>query len=211
LKQKNKLVFFTADSQISKQSANTRLTINNMEYYNSLKSLHLIFVITWFVGLFNIVRLFVYQIEAAAKPSPDKEILQEQFKIMSYRLWYIITWPSAILASFFAFWMLFFTEMGNAWLQMPWMHVKLGFVFLLYLYHLKCHQIFKQLQNNEVKYTGNSMRIWNEGATIILFAVVFLVILKNAVNWIYGVIGIVLFSVLLMLGFKFYKRIREKK
>ncbi len=204
-------MFFTADSQISKQSANTRLTINNMEYYNSLKSLHLIFVITWFVGLFNIVRLFVYQIEAAAKPSPDKEILQEQFKIMSYRLWYIITWPSAILASFFAFWMLFFTEMGNAWLQMPWMHVKLGFVFLLYLYHLKCHQIFKQLQNNEVKYTGNSMRIWNEGATIILFAVVFLVILKNAVNWIYGVIGIVLFSVLLMLGFKFYKRIREKK
>jgi putative membrane protein len=182
-----------------------------MDYYNSLKSLHLIFVITWFVGLFNIVRLFVYQIEAAAKPSPEKEILQDQFKIMSYRLWYIITWPSAILASIFAFWMLFFTELGDAWLQMPWMHVKLGFVFLLYLYHLKCHQIFKQLQNNEVKYTGNSMRIWNEGATIILFAVVFLVILKNAVNWIYGVIGIILFSLLLMVGFKFYKRIREKQ
>jgi putative membrane protein len=54
------------------------------------------------------------------------------------------------------------------------------------------------------------MRLWNEGATIILFAVVFLVILKNAFNWIYGVIGIVLFSVLIMLGFKFYKRIREK-
>lgn len=204
-------MFFTADSQIPKQSANPRLTISTMEIYNYLKSLHLIFVITWFAGLFYIVRLFVYQIEASEKTSPEKEILQDQFKIMSYRLWYIITWPSAILASFFAFWMLFFTEMGNAWIQMPWMHVKLGFVFLLYLYHLKCHQIFKQLQNNEVKYTGNSMRIWNEGATIILFAVVFLVILKNAVNWIYGVIGIVLFSVLLMLGFKFYKRIREKK
>ncbi|HRA74215.1 MAG TPA: CopD family protein, partial [Flavobacterium sp.] len=53
-------------------------------------------------------------------------------------------------------------------------------------------------------------RLWNEGATIILFAVVFLVILKNAVNWIYGVIGIMLFSILIMLGFKFYKRIREK-
>ena len=181
-----------------------------MEYYNYLKSLHLIVVITWFAGLFYIVRLFVYQIEASEKPSPEKEILQEQFKIMSYRLWYIITWPSAILASFFAFWMLFFTEMGNAWLQMPWMHVKLGFVFLLYLYHLKCHQIFKQLQNNEVKHTGNFMRIWNEGATIILFAVVFLVILKNAVNWIFGVIGIFLFSILIMLGFKFYKRIRER-
>ena len=205
-------MFFTADSQIAiKKSANRRLTINTMEIYNYLKSLHLIFVITWFAGLFYIVRLFVYQIEASEKPSPEKEILQEQFKIMSYRLWYIITWPSAILASFFAFWMLFFTELGNAWLQMPWMHVKLGFVFLLYLYHLKCHQIFKQLQNNEVKHTGNFMRVWNEGATIILFAVVFLVILKNAVNWIFGVVGIFLFSILIMLGFKFYKRIREKK
>ncbi|MES2240779.1 MAG: CopD family protein [Bacteroidota bacterium] len=181
-----------------------------MEYYNYLKSLHLIFVITWFAGLFYIVRLFVYQIEAADKPSPEKEILQKQFKIMSYRLWYIITWPSAILASFFAFWMLLFTPVGNAWLQMSWMHVKLGFVFALYLYHLKCHQIFKQLQNDEVKYSTNFMRLWNEGATIILFAVVFLVVLKNAVNWIYGVIGIMLFSVLIMLGFKFYKRIREK-
>ena len=72
-------------------------------------------------------------------------------------------------------------------------------------------KIFKQLQNNEVRHTSGFFRIWNEGATIILFAVVFLVILKNAINWIYGVIGIVLFSVLIMLGFKFYKRIREKK
>ena len=181
-----------------------------MDYYNYIKSLHLIFVITWFVGLFNIVRLFVYQIEAAAKSSPEKEILQNQYKIMTYRMWYIITWPSAILASIFAFWMLFFTELGQAWLQMPWMHVKLGFVFLLYLYHAKCHQIFNQLQRNEVRYTSNFMRLWNEGATIILFAVVFLVILINAFNWIYGVVGIILFSVILMLGFQFYKKIRER-
>ena len=173
-----------------------------MEYYNYLKSLHLIFVITWFAGLFYIVRLFVYQIEANEKPSPEKEILQAQ---------YIITWPSAILASIFAFGMLFFTDLGQAWLKMPWMHVKLAFVFLLYLYHLKCHQIFKQLQNDKVKYSNNFMRLWNEGATIILFAVVFLVILKSAINWIFGVIGIIVFSVLIMLGFRFYKRIRERK
>ncbi|AWG20907.1 protoporphyrinogen IX oxidase [Flavobacterium faecale] len=181
-----------------------------MEYYNSLKALHIIFVVSWFVGLFYIVRLFVYQIEAADKPSPEKEILQKQFKIMAYRLWYIITWPSTILASIFAFWMLLFTPMGNAWLQMPWMHVKLGFVFVLYLYQAKCHQIFKQLQNDDVRYTTNYMRIWNEGATLILFSVVFLVVLKSAINWIYGVVGIIVFTGLLMLGFKFYKRIREK-
>jgi putative membrane protein len=181
-----------------------------MDYYNYLKSLHLIFVITWFAGLFYIVRLFVYQIEANDKPSPEKEILQKQYKIMTYRLWYIITWPSAVLASIFAFWILFFTDLGKAWLEMPWMQVKLGFVFVLYLYHYKCHKIFKELQNDQVKYTTNYMRLWNEGATIILFAVVFLVILKNAVNWIYGVVGIMLFSILIMLGFKFYKRIRER-
>ncbi len=178
-----------------------------MELYNYLKSLHLIFVITWFAGLFYIVRLFVYQIEANDKPSPEKEILQKQYKIMSYRLWYIITWPSAVLASFFAFWMLY---ENSGLLYARFFQVKLGFVFLLYLYHLKCHQIYRQLQNDEIRYTSNFMRLWNEGATIILFAIVFLIILKSAINWIFGVIGIVLFSVLIMLGFKFYKRIREK-
>ncbi len=181
-----------------------------MEAYNYIKSLHLIFVITWFAGLFYIVRLFVYQVETRDKPSPEKEILQKQYKLMAYRLWYIITWPSAVLASFFAFWLLFFTDLGQAYLQMPWMHVKLGFVFVLYLYQLKCQQIFSQLQKDEIKYSTNFMRLWNEVATLILFAVVFLVILKNAFNWIYGVIGIVLFSVLLMLGFRLYKKIREK-
>lgn len=181
-----------------------------MVYYDYLRSLHLIFVTTWFAGLFYIVRLFVYQIEAADKPSPEKEILRKQYKIMTYRLWYIITWPSAILASLFAFWMLFFTDLGKAWLLMPWMHVKLVFVFLLYLYHLKCQQMFSHLQKDDVRHSSNFMRLWNEGATIILFAVVFLVILKHTVNWIYGVIGIILFSVIIMLGFKIYKRIREK-
>jgi putative membrane protein len=178
-----------------------------MEYYNYLKSLHLIFVITWFAGLFYIVRLFVYQIEASKKPSPEKEILQKQYKIMTYRLWYIITWPSAILASIFAFLLLYLVP---GWLQQPWMHVKLGFVFLLYLYHLKCHRIYLELQKDEIKHTSNFMRMWNEGATIILFSVVFLVILKNAFDWIFGVIGIISLSIILTLGFKMYKRIRGK-
>ncbi len=172
-----------------------------------VKSLHLIFVITWFAGLFYIVRLFVYQIEANDKPSPEREILLKQYKIMTYRLWYIITWPSAILASFFAFWLLY--EVPDL-VKADFFQIKLVFVFLLYLYHLKCHQMYKQLQNDQFKYTSNFMRIWNEGATIILFAVVFLIIAQSTINWIYGVIGIISFSILIMLGFKFYKRLREK-
>lgn len=178
-----------------------------LEYYNYIKSLHLIFVITWFAGLFYIVRLFVYHIEANSKPSPEKEILINQYKLMSYRLWYIITWPSAVLATIFAVTLLLIMPQ---WLEQSWMHVKLVFVLLLFGYHFKCHSIFKELQRDEVKYTTGFMRLWNEGATIILFAVVFLVILKNAIGWVFGVVGIIAFSILLMLGYKFYKRIRER-
>ncbi len=182
-----------------------------MELYNYIKSLHLIFVITWFAGLFYIVRLFVYQAEANQKQEPEKGILLKQYQLMTSRLWYIITWPSAVLASFFAFWLLFFTDLGKTWLLMPWMHVKLVFVFVLYLYHLKCHQIYRQHQKGQFKLSSNFLRLWNEVATLILFAVVFLVVLKNAFNWVFGVIGIIAFSVLLMVGFKLYKKLREKK
>tara|TARA_B110000879_G_C11026696_1_gene453168 strand:- start:452 stop:988 length:537 start_codon:yes stop_codon:yes gene_type:complete len=178
-----------------------------MDFLN-VKALHIIFVITWFSGLFYIVRLFIYHVEAENKTSPEKEILQKQYKLMSKRLWYIITWPSSILASIFAFWMLF---QNPAYLKMPWMHVKLTFVLALYIYQIICHKIFIQLQNDIVKYSSFKLRIWNEVATIILFSIVFLVVLKNTINWIWGVIGIVLFSLLLMFGVKLYKRIRKKE
>ena len=178
-----------------------------MEYYNYIKALHLIFVVTWFAGLFYIPRLFVYQIEAFHKPSPDKEILGVQLKLMAKRLWFIITWPSAILATIFAVWLLILQPF---WLQQPWMHVKLMFVALLFLYQFQTHVYFKQLQNDVVKKTSNFMRMYNEGATFILFAVVFLVILKSAINWIFGVIAIFVLGLLLMIGFKVYKRIRDK-
>ncbi len=175
--------------------------------YNYIKSLHLIFVITWFAGLFYIVRLFVYQIEAFHKPSPEKEILGKQFKIMAKRLWLIITWPSMILTTGFAIWLL---VLRPFYLSDAWMHVKLALVVVLIVYHIKCHFIYKQLQQDVVRHSSNFMRLFNEGATLLLFAIVFLVILKNAVNWIYGTLGIILFGVLLMLGYKFYKRLREK-
>lgn len=157
--------------------------------------------------MFYIPRLFIYHIEASEKTSPEKEILTKQLKVMTKRLWHIISWPSAILATLFAIWLL---VLNPILLQQPWMHIKLGFVVLLWLYHLKNHQIFKQLQQDEVKYTSRFMRIWNEGATLILFSIIFLVILKNAFNWIFGVIGIILLGVLLMLGIKLYNRIRNK-
>ncbi len=181
--------------------------ISMTEYYNYIKALHLIFVITWFAGLFYIPRLFIYHIEASHKPSPECEILSDQLKLMTKRLWYIITWPSAILATFFAIWLLI---LYPSWLTQPWMHIKLTFVVLLIAYHVKNHQIFKKFQRDTIDYTSNYMRIWNEGATLILFAVVFLVILKGTFNWIYGVVGIIVLGILLMMGIKLYKRIRNR-
>jgi len=178
-----------------------------MEYYNYIKSLHLIFVVTWFAGLFYIPRLFIYHIEANEKPSPEREILTNQLKLMTKRLWYIITWPSAVLCALFALWLLYLMP---EWLYQPWMQVKLGFVVLLLAYHFKCHQIVEQLQKDEVRYTSKFMRIFNEVTTLILFAVIFLVVLKSAFNWIYGVVGIIVLGILLMLGIKLYKRIRDK-
>jgi putative membrane protein len=176
--------------------------------YLYVKALHIIFVVTWFAGLFYIPRLFIYQTEAEDKLEPAKSILQTQFKLMSKRLWYIITWPSAILASIFGIWLIY---LNPVWLEQPWMLVKLAFVLALYFYHGFCQNIYNKLQKDIVKYSTFKLRIFNEVSTIILFAVVFLVTVKSAISWVWGVVGILLFGVLIMLGIKLYKRIREKR
>jgi|TARA_B110000046_G_scaffold74451_1_gene82454 putative membrane protein len=177
-----------------------------MDYYNYIKSLHLIFVITWFAGLFYVPRIFIYHIEATKKTATEKEILTAQLKLMAKRLWYIITWPSAILSIIFGSWLL---VLAPYWLEQPWMHAKLGFVFLLVVYQIKTHFIFKELQADKIRYSSNFMRVWNEGATLILFAVVFLVLLKSTLNMAYGLLGLFGLAALLMLGIKLYKRIRS--
>ena len=71
-----------------------------------LLALHIIFVVTWFAGLFYIVRLFVYHSEAKEKPEPERSILISHFKGAEKRLWYGITWPSAIGTYIFGIWLL---------------------------------------------------------------------------------------------------------
>ena len=178
-----------------------------MEYYNYIKSLHLIFIITWFAGLFYQPRLFIYHIEASKKESPEKEILEKQLKLMARRLWYIITWPSAILATTFAVWLLILMP---SWLSQSWMLIKLGFVLLLILYHFKTHQMFLQLQKDVINYSSVFMRLWNEGATLFLFAIVFLAILKSSIHWVFAFGGIISLIVFLALGIKLYKKYRSK-
>ena len=104
--------------------------------YLYLKALHIIFVVSWFAGLFYIIRLFIYHTEAEDKLDGERKVLQNQFKIMENRLWFIIAWPAAILATIFGVWMVIDL---NLWTQ-PWMMVKLGLTFLLWVYHLYTHR-----------------------------------------------------------------------
>jgi putative membrane protein len=176
--------------------------------FGYIKALHLIFVVTWFAGLFYIVRLFIYFVEAGNEEANAKAILQQQYKLMSKRLWYGITWPSAILTAFFATWL--FSTNFSYYISQPWMHVKLTFVLALYVYHLMCHKMFVQLINDQLTFSSFKLRIFNEIATVFLVAIVFLVVLKNEISWIWGVVGILMFGVLLMLAIKAYKKIRDK-
>lgn len=170
------------------------------------KALHIIFVVTWFAGLFYIVRLFIYDVEANQKENDVRDILQKQFRIMERRLWYGITWPSAVLTIITGTYLVYVTGYYNSF----WMMLKFGFVVLLFLYHLLCHKIFKQLQNAEVKWTSMSLRLWNELATLFLVSIVFIVVLKDALGLLYGMVGLVAVTLVLLVAINLYKKSRAK-
>jgi len=175
--------------------------------YNYIKALHIIFIVTWFSGLFYIVRLFVYNAEAAERPEPERSILLAQFSVMTRRLWFGITWPSAILTLIFGPWM--YILMGGA---LPaWLLIKLGFVLGLYAYHFSLHAIFRQQMKGVFRYSSQQLRIWNEVATIFLVAIVMLAVVKENMSWAWGLAGLFAFVILLMSAIRLYKIARSKK
>ncbi len=172
--------------------------------YFYVKALHIIFVVTWFSGLFYIVRLFVYSAEANEKPEPERSVLLKQLGIMQKRLWYGITWPSAVLTLIFGTWM------GILYGSLPtWLLVKLFFVAGLFIYFITLHVIFRQQQKNIFKYTSQQLRIWNEVATIFLIAIVMLAVVKQllSVAWSIGVL--IVFSIVLLSAIRIYKKYRK--
>jgi putative membrane protein len=182
-----------------------------MYYY--LKGLHIIFIVTWFAGMFYIVRLFIYNAEANEKTEPEKSILQKQFSIMIKRLWLGITWPSAIITLLLGTWVMLNgnwdkalgTEAGR------WLLIKLCFVLFLYVYHFSLHAIYKQQAAGLFKYSSQKLRIWNEVATIFLVPIVMLATVKQSISWVWGLVGLVGFIIILMSAIKIYKTIRTPK
>lgn len=156
--------------------------------------------------MFYIVRLFVYYTEAQEMEEPRRSILQDQYRVMMKRLWYGITWPSAVLTLVFGPWVALM--LGS----MPvWLWIKLAFVAGLYFYFFFLHGIYKDLQEGIVKRSSTQLRVWNEVATIFLVAIVFLVVLKSLLSMMWALVGLTVFTTVLMIAIKFYKRIREKK
>lgn len=179
--------------------------------YLYLKALHIIFIVTWFAGLFYMPRLFIYNTEAEEKTEPEKQILHRNFSVMMKRLWFGITWPSAILTLIFGPLVLFYGD-WNKTLFNPegrWLLIKLIFVILLYLYFISLHLIFKQQMKGLFRYSSQKLRAWNEVATIFLIAIVFLATVKESLSFIWGLIGLLLFIVLLMTAIRMYKKIRK--
>ena len=174
--------------------------------YNYIKALHIIFIVTWFSGMFYIVRLYIYNTEAGEKSAVEKEILRKQFAIMIRRLWLGITWPSAILTLIFGGWMLILLGTIPSWL---W--VKLIFVLGLYFYHLSLQHLYRQQIRGVFKYSSQQLRIWNEVATLFLVAIVMLVVVKQSVSLVWGLTGLVLLSIVLISAIRIYKFVRAKK
>lgn len=123
---------------------------------------------------------------------------------MTKRLWMGITWPSAVLTLIFGTWMgLLYGSMQQ------WLWIKLGFVAGLYLYHFSLQKIYNQQQRGIFRYTSQQLRIWNEIATIFLVAIVMIVSVKQSMSLVWGVLGLVLFILILMSAIKIYKLLRK--
>ena len=176
-----------------------------MAYY-WFKAFHIIGVVVWFAGLFYLVRLFIYHVEAEEETEPARSILKKQYAIMETRLLKIITTPGMLVTLAMA---------GGLIWQNPtvvregWMQAKLGFVVLLVAYHLYCAKLRKQLAKDECKWGPKQLRALNEAPTLLLVTIVMLVIFKNnfptsATTWL--IAGLVL---LFLVTIQLYARKRR--
>lgn len=170
--------------------------------YFYVKALHIIFVVTWFAGLFYVVRLFIYNREANDKPEVERKILQAQFGIMIRRLWYFITWPSCVLSVVFGAWMLVLFGTFPFWLEL-----KLILVGGLLAYHLSLQYVFNQQRKSNFRFTSGQLRWWNEVASLFLISIVFLVELKSAGAW----LRVIAIGILIVVFFLLVRVVRGRR
>lgn len=169
------------------------------------KALHIVGFISWFAGLFYIVRLFVYHAEAGERPEAERAILQPQLELMAARLWKIITIPAMHL-----------TLIGGVimavqlWPIPTWLYAKLGLVAGLLGYHVWCGAIRRRQAAKTSTWSSRKLRVFNELGTMFMVAIVFLAVFRTAMSIAWGVGGLLVLGVSLMVGIRVYRKIREK-
>lgn len=145
--------------------------------YFWFKAFHLIGIVVWFSGLFYLVRLFIYHVEANEQPQPAQGILKQQYELMEKRLYNIITTPGMVVTVAMAIGLLT-TE--PAVLASTWLRIKLALVALLLAYHGYCWYLMRQLAKGECGWSSQQLRGLNEAPTVLLVAIVLLAVFKNS-------------------------------
>jgi protoporphyrinogen IX oxidase len=145
--------------------------------YSWFKAFHIIGIVVWFAGLFYLVRLFIYHVEANQEPEPARTILKNQYQIMEKRLYNIITTPGMLLTVAMAIGLL---STEPEILKQTWLHVKLGFVVLLLGYHHYCKRLMKQLALDECRWNSQQLRALNEAPSLMLVVIVLLAVFKGS-------------------------------
>ena len=171
-----------------------------------LKAIHIIFIVTWFAGLFYLPRLMVYITESQSKPDPERSILTSHLYNMARRLWYGITWPSAIITLGMGVALL---VNQPAYLQMDFMHLKLTVVVLLYGYHFSLQYLMNRFRDGIVRYSSQQLRAWNEVPTLLLVAIVFIIVLRDSISVAWGLAGLLVLTLAILAGIRLYKKFRD--
>jgi protoporphyrinogen IX oxidase len=177
---------------------------------STLKALHLIGMVSWFAGLFYIVRLFIYHVEAQKRPELERKILQNQFSIMERRLLNGITTPALFFTTLFGIWLGFKIGIWNEFGSFPYFHLKAVFLFLLIAYHIHIIKIRKELLKGNIdKYSSKFLRFYNEIATLLLVLIIFAVVIKDLTSILRALTGFLVFFLILVV--LFLKRLQGKK
>ncbi|MGM5631221.1 CopD family protein [Apibacter raozihei] len=188
--------------------------IPDIPSYYALKSIHIIFMVSYFAGIFYLIRLFVYYIDAKDKSEPERGILQKQYIYMISRLWDIITVPAGIIMLVTGAFMMINTKGDISFyiLRQPWFHVKLVFVAALGFYHYWSWKSIRDIKKGAFKTSSVRLRMMNEVATIILFAVIFIVIFKEYFMgmWLSLLISFVALVFVIMMVVKVVNRKKKK-
>jgi putative membrane protein len=171
--------------------------------YLLFKGLHVIGFVSWFAGLFYMVRLFIYHVEALDRPEPDRTILASQFQVMERRLWFAITVPAMVMTLVFGSTLaVLYVRMSEGLSTQPWLHVKLTLVAVLVGYHLVCGKIRRQLAAGTCRWTSPRLRHWNEVATLLLVAIVMVAVFKSLFSALWGTLALVALGIVLGLAVK---------